>query len=79
MSLSKHQLSAALKRKYFDLNEKITILDYTNEHPKMGCPNLAEHLQKQPFQIFWKTVKTCEGTTSFSREATKRVSMESIM
>ena len=52
MSLSKHQLSAALKRKCFDLNEKITILYYTNEHPKMGCPNLAEHLQKQLFQIF---------------------------
>ena len=43
MSLSEHQLSAALKRKRLDLNEKNTILDYANEHPKMGCGKLAEH------------------------------------
>ena len=43
MSLSKHQLSAALKRKYLDLNEKIAILDYANEHLKMGCQKLVEH------------------------------------
>ena len=36
MSLSKHQLSAALKRKCLSLDEKIVILDYANEHPKMG-------------------------------------------
>ena len=43
MSLLKHQLSAALKRKCLDLNEKITILDYANEHPKMGSRKLVEH------------------------------------
>ena len=43
MWFSKHQLSAALKRKCLDLNEKITILDYANEHRKMGCRKLAEH------------------------------------
>ena len=43
MSLSKHQISAAPKRKCWDLNEKIAVLDYTNEHPKMDCRKLAEH------------------------------------
>ena len=43
MSLSKHQLSAALKRKCMSLNEKIVILDYANEHPKMGCQKIVEH------------------------------------
>ena len=43
MSLSKHQLSAALKGKCLDLNEKIVIFYYLNEHPKMGCRKLAEH------------------------------------
>ena len=43
MSLSKYQLSAALKRKCLSLDEKIVILDYANEHPKMGCRNIAEH------------------------------------
>ena len=43
MSLSKHQLSAALKRKCLGLDEKIVILDYANEHPKMGCQKIAEH------------------------------------
>ena len=43
MSLSKHQLSAALKRKCLSLDEKIVILDYANEHPKMGCWKIAEH------------------------------------
>ena len=43
MSLSKHQLSAALKRKCLSLDEKIVILDYANEHPKMGCRKIAEH------------------------------------
>ena len=43
MSFLKHQLSAALKRKYLNLNEKITVLDYANAHPKMGCRKLAKH------------------------------------
>ena len=43
MSLSKHQLSAALKRKCLSLDEKIVILDYANEHPQMGCWKIAEH------------------------------------
>ena len=43
MSLSKHQLSAALKRKCLGLDEKIVILDYANEHRKMGCQKIAEH------------------------------------
>ena len=43
MSLSKHQLFAALKRKCLSLDEKIVILDYANEHPKMGCWKIAEH------------------------------------
>ena len=42
MSLSKDQLSVALKRKYLDLHEKIAILEYANER-KMGCRKLAEH------------------------------------
>ena len=43
MSLSKHQLSAAIKRKCLSLDEKIAILDYANEHPRMGCRKVAEH------------------------------------
>ena len=43
MLLSKHHLSAALTRKYLDLNEKKIILDYANEHPKMVCLKLDEH------------------------------------
>ena len=43
MSLSKHQLSAALKRKCLSIDEKIVILDCANEHPKMGCRKIAEH------------------------------------
>ena len=43
MLLSRRQLSAALKRKCLDLNEKVAILDYTNEYSKMGCRKLAEH------------------------------------
>ena len=43
MSLSKHQLSAARKRKCLSLDEKIATLDYANEHPKMGCWKIAEH------------------------------------
>ena len=42
-SLSKHQLSATLKRDCLDLNEKFAILDYANEHPKRDCQKLAEH------------------------------------
>ena len=43
MSLSKHQLSAALKRNFLSLDEKIVVLDYANEHSKMGCRKIAEH------------------------------------
>ena len=43
MSLSKHRLSAVLRRKCLDLNKKIAILDYANEHPKIDCRKLAEH------------------------------------
>ena len=43
MKLSKYQLSVALKWKCLDLNQKIAILDYANEHPKMSCWKLAEH------------------------------------
>ena len=43
MSLSKHQLSAVLKRKCVSFDEKIVILDYANLHPKMGCRKIAEH------------------------------------
>ena len=43
MSFSKYQSSAALKRKCLSLDEKIVILDYVNEHPKMGCPKIAEN------------------------------------
>ena len=43
MSLSKHQLFAALKGKCLDLNEKFPFLDYANEHPKIGCRKLAEY------------------------------------
>ena len=46
MSFSKHQLSAALKRKCPSLDEKIVILYYANEHPKMGCWKIAE-----PFSV----------------------------
>ena len=41
MLLLKHQLSAALKRECLDLNEKIAILGYANEHPKMCCRKLG--------------------------------------
>ena len=43
MSLSKHQLSASLKRKCLNLGEKIEILDYAAKHPELGCRKLAEH------------------------------------
>ena len=43
MSLSKHQFFAALKRKCFDQNEKVAILDYANDHPKMDFRKLAEN------------------------------------
>ena len=43
MSLSKHWLSAALKGKCLRLDEEVVILDYANEHPKMGCRKIAEH------------------------------------
>ena len=43
MPLSKHELSAALKRKCLSLDKKIVILDYANESPKMGCRKIAEH------------------------------------
>ena len=43
MSLSKHQFFAALKRKCFDQNEKVAILDYANDHPKMDFQKLAEN------------------------------------
>ena len=81
MSLSEHQLSAALKRKRLDLNEKNTILDYANEHPKMGCGKLAEHFPvgKPAISNILKQSKYVRRTTSFSREATKSVVMESIM
>ena len=39
MSLPHQQL----KRKCLSLDEKIVILDYANEHPKMGCWKIAEH------------------------------------
>ena len=81
MSLLKHQLSAALKRKCFDLNEKIAILDYANEHPKMGCRKLGEHFSVGKIAIsnILKDSKNIRGTTSFSRKAIKSVAMESIM
>ena len=80
-TLSKHHLPAGLSRKCLDLNEKIAIMDHANKHPKMGCRKLAEHFsaEKQPVEIFRKTVKICEGTTNLSRKATKNVIMESIM
>ena len=43
MSLSKCQLSAALKRKCLSLDDKISLLDYASEHPKTGCRQLAKH------------------------------------
>ena len=43
VSLSKHQLSATLKGKCLDLNEKFPGLDHANGHPKMGCRKLSEH------------------------------------
>lgn len=43
MSLSKCKLSAALKRKCLSLDEKMDILNYAKDHPKMGCRQIAEH------------------------------------
>ena len=40
LSLSKHQLSAALKRKSLSPDEKTVILDYAN---KMDCRKIAEY------------------------------------
>ena len=31
-------------KKCLDLNEKVTILEYANEHPEMDCRKLAEHI-----------------------------------
>ena len=42
IALSKHQLSTALKRNCLDLNEKIDIFDYANEHPKIGYRKLIK-------------------------------------
>ena len=42
MSLSKHYLSASMKRKYLNLDEKIEILDYASEHPELDFRKLAE-------------------------------------
>ena len=42
-SLLKHKLSAALKRKCLNLDGKIAILNYANEHPKMNRRKLAEY------------------------------------
>ena len=43
MPLSKHQLSASIKRKCLDLDEKIEILDYAAKHPELGYRLLAKH------------------------------------
>ena len=81
MSFSKHQLSAALKRKCPRLDEKIVILYYANEHPKMGCWKIAEpfQLEKQLFRTFWKMLRTYDRTLSFSKVPIKSVVMESTM
>ena len=42
-SLLKHTLSAALKRKCLNLDGKIAILNYANEHPKMNRRKLGEY------------------------------------
>ena len=42
-SLSKHQLSAALKRICLNLDEKVEILHFAAKHPELGYRKLAEH------------------------------------
>ena len=74
MSLSKHELSAALKRKYLDLNEKIVVLDYANEHPKMGCRKLAEHVSvgKTIISNILKDYKNLRRDYEFFKESCKK-------
>ena len=67
MSLSKHQLSTALKGKRLDRSEKIAISDYANEHPKMGCRQLAEHFSvaKAAISNILKNVKNLRRDYEF--------------
>ena len=42
MTCSKFQLSARMKRNNLRLNEKITVLGHTKQHPSQGCRKMAE-------------------------------------
>ena len=74
MSLSKHQLSAARKRKCLSLDVKIVIPDDANEHPKMGCRKIADHFSvgKTAASNTLKDGKNLyERSSSFSKVAIK--------
>ena len=45
MALSKQQLVAGMKRTRLKLEEKIKILNYSNENPKKSCREIATHFQ----------------------------------
>ena len=45
MALSKQKLCAGMKRTRLSLEEKIKILNYSNENPKIGCREIAAQFQ----------------------------------
>ena len=59
-SISKHRLSAALKRKCLNLNEKIVILDYANERRKIVCRKFAEYFSVGKAAFSGIYVKDCK-------------------
>ena len=42
MSLSKKALSGRLQKKTLTLHEKVKVLNYKKEHPKLSCRDVAE-------------------------------------
>ena len=77
-SLSKHQLSAALKRICLNLDEKVEILDFAAKHPELGYRKLAEHFSvgKPSTANILKQGKTLRKDFEFFKTTYKNVIIE---
>ena len=76
-SLSKHQLSAALKRICLNLDEKVEILDFAAKHPELGYRKLAEHFSvgKPAIASISKQGKTLRKDFEFFKGTYKTVTI----
>ena len=72
---SKFQLSARMKRKNFDLDEKMKVIEYASKKPKLGCRVILVHFNtgKTSVSNILKKAKTLQKEYEFFKGSCKKM------